>query len=460
GHRLVAALVMENVRRLSRMVEALLRADAQVTLNPELVAELARLPQRNRKFTRLLNDITKLTHQLEQRYRGILPFAVSATPWQHWAMRLRLMADPAQTLWQHNDRLERQMRAMRHQRRLELTYYFDLNQRLREQLHTLIPVLQAHRHNESLLRAMVNYRDLLRRTVITPRIHQGLITARDPFAIDTTVYNLHELNALASTYGNPGIVLGLQISLSTKPDALIALDRKMRIQREQTRREYPTSELPTIWLIPLFEDIDSIKNLRTYLDRVWDYAVQSRSLTQSPQQRFAEIIAEVFIAGSDLSQQVSQATAAALFRQAKYELYAWLAEHHLVEAVRIKIGSGEPMQRQGGYYSRVAGCAAFRATEDSRHRFRAHLPAAARQSTAYAVTPLQGIFHSPDLRTFQSNLSEHLRTLPVQELTGVLYHVRQAQKQHCNDLIRAAETMTESRLSARRWSTQELERLT
>ncbi|MEW5720397.1 MAG: hypothetical protein AB1817_17365, partial [Chloroflexota bacterium] len=65
-----------------------------------------------------------------------------------------------------------------------------------------------------------------------------------------------------------------------------------------------------------------------------------------------------------------------------------------------------------------------------------------------------------DLRTFQSNLSEQLRTLPTRELVALLYHVRESQKKHRRDLIRAAETIAESRLSAPRWSMQELERIT
>ena len=110
---------------------------------------------------------------------------------------------------------------------------------------------------------------------------------------------MYEINAIAEKYGNPGLALAMQISLSTKPEALISLDRKMHIQREQTRREHVSVELPPVWLIPLFEDIDSVKNIRAYLDRIWDYAAQSRQTAQAPQDRFAEIIAEVFIAGSD-----------------------------------------------------------------------------------------------------------------------------------------------------------------
>ncbi|MEW5717432.1 MAG: pyridoxal phosphate-dependent aminotransferase, partial [Chloroflexota bacterium] len=304
GHRLAAAVVMENVRRMSHILNLLRHADPRVDVDADLLSELAALPQRNQRFTKLHNDITQLTHQLEQRYRGILPFSVDATPLQRFATRLRLRRDPARVLLQHNDRYERRMLEMRRERRAMLEYYFALNKKLRKQLHALIPALQQNRDAEPLLRAVVNYRDILQRTVITPRIHQGLITARDSFAIDTTVYNLHEINAIAGEYGNPGIALGIQLSLSTKPEALIALDRKMRIQREQTRRDHPSAELASIWLIPLFEDIESIKNIRAYLDRVWDHATQSRQTAQSPQNRFAEIIAEVFIAGSDLSQQV------------------------------------------------------------------------------------------------------------------------------------------------------------
>ena len=460
GHRLVAAVVEENVRRMTRILNLLRQADPNIPLSPELLSELDLLPQRNQRFSQLLNAITLLTHQLEQRYRGILPFSVDTTPLQRLATRWHLRRDPARILWQHNDRYERKMLELRRQRRSMLEYYFALNKQLRKQLHALIPAIQMNRTSDQLLREVVGYRDILQRTVITPRIHQGLVTARDQFAIDTTVYNMYEINTIAGKYGNPGMTLGIQVSLSSKPEALISLDRKMRIQGEQTRREHPSVELPSIWLIPLFEDIDSVRNIRSYLDRVWDYATQSRHTAQSPQNRFAEITAEVFIAGSDLGQQVSQATGAFLYLKAKYDLQSWLAEHGVAEAVRIKLGSGEPMQRQGGYYSRFAGHPAFLNSDDNRRRFSIHLPAAARKSTAYAVTPLQGVFLGRDLRTFQSNLSEQLRFLPVRDLVSLLYHVRESQRNHRNDLIRAAETIAESRLGTHSRSVQELERLT
>lgn len=460
GHRLAAAVVMENVRRMAHILTLLRQVAPDIPVSRALLSELDRLDQRNRRFTGLLNEITLLTQQLEGRYRGILPFSLNETPLQRLATRWHMRRDPAQVLWQHNDRYEQKMLELRQERRRMLEYYFSLNKQLRKQLHALIPAIQQHRSSERLLREVAGYQDILQRVVITPRIQQALITARDQFAIDTTVYNMHEINTVAGEYGNPGMTLAVQISLSTRPEALISLDRKMRTQLEQARREHPASDLPAIWLIPLFENVESVRDVRGYLDQVWDYATQSRHTAQSPQSRFGEIIAEVFIAGSDLSQQVGQATAAYLYQKAKYDLQSWLVEHGTAQAVRIKMGSGEPMQRQGGYYSRVAGVHAFQNSTANTQRYAAHLLAAARKSTAYAVTPLQGVFLGGDLRTFQSNLSEQLRALPARDLVSLLYHVRETQQQHRDDLIRAAETAVESRLVTQNRGLQELERLT
>lgn len=460
GFRLVTAVVMENVRRMARILTFLHQIDKNIPVDQELLSELELLPRRSQRFSQLLTDITLLTQQLEQRYRGILPFTVETTLLQQLATRLHIRRNPAQVLWQHNDRYERKMLELRRQRRTMLEFYFALNKKLRKQLHALIPYIQMNRTSGQLLREVVGYRDLLKRTVITPRIHQGMITARDQFAIDTTVFNMYEINMISGRYGNPGMTLALQISLSTRPEALISLDRKMRIQGELTRRDTPDVELPPIWLIPLFEDLDIVRDIQTYLERVWDSATQSRQTLQSPQERFAEILPEVFIAGSDLSQQVSQATGGFMFLKAKYEIQKWLAEHGLAEAVRIKLGSGEPMQRQGGYYSQVSGQPAFLNTESNKRRFADLLPAAARRSTAYAVTPLQGIFLGGDLRTFQSNLSEQLRYLPVADFVSLLHHVRLTQHNHRQDLVRAAETITESRMDTQSRNVQELERLT
>ncbi|MBN2469856.1 MAG: hypothetical protein JXN59_03950, partial [Anaerolineae bacterium] len=197
-----------------------------------------------------------------------------------------------------------------------------------------------------------------------------------------------------------------------------------------------------------------------YLDQIWDYATQSRQTAQTPQDRFAEIISEVFIAGSDLSQQVSQAAGAYVYKKARYDVQSWLVEHGTTEPVRIKLGSGEPMQRQGAYYSRVAGAHAFRNSTSNQQRFSENLLAAARKSTAYAVTPLQGVFLGGELKTFQSNLSEQLRFLPAHDFVSLLYHVRESQESLRRDLARATEAAAESRLAASRRNWHELERLT
>lgn len=460
GHRLAAAAVMENVRRMARLLGLIHQLVPNAPIAPDLLAELEQLPRRSRQFTDLLNDITQLTHQLEQRYRGILPVSVESSALERLATRLHLRRDPTRALWQHNDRYEQKMLAMRRQRRDMLETYFALNKKLRKQLHALIPSILAHRAAEPLLREVVGYHDLLQRIVITPRIHQGMINARDQFAIETTAFNLHEINALGGKYGNPGLALGLQISMSTHPDALIALDRKMGAQLEQAHRQHPEAELPLIWLIPLFEDYEAVRGIPAYLDRVWDYANQSRHTDQSPQQRFTEILCEVFIAGSDLSQQIGQANGAYQYLKAKYALQTWLAEHGVAEMVRIKLGSGEPMQRQGGYYSEVAGQPAFVDLDNQRRRLARSLPPPAQRSARYAVTPLQGVFLGGDLRTLQSSISEDLRFLPVQELASLLYHIRALQSEHRQNLLRAAETLTESRLGAKGRGAQELERLT
>lgn len=462
GHRLAASAVMENARRMAAILNLLRRANPRLPILPDLLTELEQLPERSARFTQLLNEITQLTHQLEQRYRGFLPYSLNASPLERLATRLRLRRDPAEVLWQHNDRYEQKMLELRAQRRAMLETWFALNKKLRKQLHALIPEILANREAGPLLRAVVGYHDILQRFVITPRIHQGMITSREQFAIETTAFNMQEINAIAGKYGNPGLTLALQISMSTRPEALVALDRKMSAQVERFRREYPDSELPNVWLIPLFEDIEAVTGIPDYLDRIWDYATQSRHTDQTPQSRLSEILAEVFIAGSDLSQQISQANGAFQYIRAKYRVETWLAEHGLAESIRLKLGSGEPMQRQGGYYSPVAGQPAFIDLDRpaQRKRLSKNLPPAAQRSTAYAVTPLQGVFLGGDLRTLQSSISEHMRFLPARDLANLLYHLRESQHSHRQHLLRAAETLTESRLGVKGRGAQEMERLT
>jgi hypothetical protein len=408
----------------------------------------------------LLNKITTLTHQLEKRYRGILPFNVKPGKIRRIGMNLKIAQDPLTSLWHHNDRLERKMLELRTQRRNTLEYYFSLNKQIRKTLHSLIPSIQKNLGNKEILLEACLFRDLLKRFVITPRIHQKLITAQDQFAIDTTVHNIIEINEISGKYGNPGMVQALQVSMSTKPEALITLDRKIRARREQIIRDRPDAELPPVWCIPLFEDIDSVKNLKNYLNKIWEYSLQSRRLNQETKERFCEIICEVFIAGSDLSQQVGQAAGLNLYKEGKLELTSWLAEKGLIGSVRMKMGSGEPMQRQGGYYSDVVGKPAFIKSDDSTKRFTSYLKESTKKSTEYAATPLLGVFAGGDLRTFQSCISEKLRYIPVSELAQLFYHIKESQKFYETEIIRAGEPLVETRLQFKTRGLKGLERLT
>ncbi len=451
---------MENVTRLSRLIRLLAAKDGSAAVDPRLLGEIRELSDTNRRFTRLLNEITALTHQLERRYRGILPVNVKPGKARSLGMSLHLVRDPLTQLWRHNDRLERRMLELRRKRRDTMEQYFSLNKRLRKQLHGLVPVIRRNLKDPELLLEACLYRDLLQRTVITPRIHQKLITAQDQFAIDTTAHNINELNALSGRYGNPGMILALQVSMSTKPEALISLDRKMRAQREEFLRAEPDLDIPSVRLIPLFEEIEMVQAIPRYLGKVWEYALQSRRISQETGERFAEVVGEVFIAGSDLSQQVSQAAGAALFAQAKRDIAHWLAEHGLAEAIRLKLGSGEPMQRQGGYYAEFSGERAFLPSPDSSRRFASYLRESTRRSTEYATTPMMGVFAGGDLRTMQSTISEQVRYLPVQDFAQLIHHMTESQHIHRNDLVRASESLMETRLQRRERGAQELDRLT
>ena len=198
GHQFIGAVAMENVQRMSLIISLLRQADPKIQLNPELLSQISQLPEQNQRFTEILNSITVLTHQLEQRYHGILPFSMNDTRLQRLATRLKVRRDPIKVLWQHNDRYERKMLELRQQRREMLEQYFSLNKQLRKQLRALIPDILQNRASNELLREVVGYRDLLQRTLITPRIHQSLITARDQFGIDTTVFNLDEINTISA----------------------------------------------------------------------------------------------------------------------------------------------------------------------------------------------------------------------------------------------------------------------
>ncbi|MCU0452260.1 MAG: pyridoxal phosphate-dependent aminotransferase [Bacteroidetes bacterium] len=460
GHRLVASVLIENVRRMAVLLERLRARDQTVRIDPDLRTELEQLPGNIRRFFALLNEITTLTHHLERRYRGVLPVQYTAGRARKLAMQWHLLRDPVTTLWHHNDRLERRMLGLRRRRVEALEYYFGLNKRLRKALHQWISVLGRHLSDEPLLREAAAYRDLLKRFVLTPRVHQSMVVAQDPFAVDTTVFNINEINEVGARYGNPGMVLALQISMTTKADALISLDRKMRARREHILRDHADAVLPPVRLVPLFEDRSAVQGLGPYLDKVWEYALQSRRMDQSTRERFTEVMSEVFIAGSDLSQQIGQTPGEHLYREAKLQLLQWLSQRGIADAVRMKMGSGEPMQRQGGYYSEVSGSPAFLRSEEAGRRFRTHLRASARTSAIYATTPMLGIHAGGDLRTLQSAVAERIRYLSAHDHAQLLYHLTEAQRRHHRDHVRAAEEIGESRLRGSRRGEQALERLT
>ena len=460
GQSLVAAVVIENVARQGKLLQTLMKADKSVKIEPALLSELESLPETNNRFSNLLNEITSLTHQLEKRYKGILPFNLKPGKLRELGMKLHIASDPLTSLWHHNDRLERKMFELRKQRRKTLEYYFSLNKQLRKTLHDLLPAIQKNLNSYELLFEACAFKDLLKRVVITPRIHQKMITAQDQFAIDTTVHNINEINEISGKYGNPAMVMALQVSMSTKPEALISLDRKMRARREQILRESQDLELPYVWLIPLFEDIDAVKNLKNYLNKIWEYALQSRRINQETSNRFTHIICEIFVAGSDLSQQIGQSAGMNAYKEAKHELMYWLSEKGLIGKIRMKMGSGEPMQRQGGYYSSVAGKPAFINSSDSLKRYSDYLKESTKKSTEYATTPLIGVFAGGDLRTFQSNVSEKLRYLPLVKFAQLLHHLKKSQQFYETEIVRAGEPLVETRLQFKTRGLKELERLT
>ncbi len=460
GHRLVATLLIQNIRAMGRLVSSLLHANQTAAISRAVVEQVRTLDARTLEFKKLLNEITTLTHQLERRYRGILPWKVATTAGRRAAMKLHLARDPVTRLWQHNDRLERRMLTLRQRRRNALMDYFAMNKAVRKALHDAIPAIVKNGRNSPLALEAVLYRDLLKRVAITPRIQQAMITSQDPFAIDTTVHNINEVNEIAGTFGNPAMILGLQVSMSTSPDALILLDRKLRANREEAHRRSQHGDISPVFLIPLFEDIDAVNGLSGYLTKIWEYALQSRRLGQETRERFMEMIPEIFVAGSDLSQQVGQTAGMSLFREAKHTLFSWLAERDLVGHVRMKLGSGEPMQRQGCYYAPQSGLPAFSISGSNGVRLAASLPAAAKKSVEYATTPLLGVFAASDLRTFQSNIAERLRSLPAAEYARLLHHVRTSQRSYERELTRAAEPLVDTRLQFASRGQQEIERLT
>lgn len=460
GHRLVAAALVENVTKLCQLYQLLKKHQPEIQINEQLASEIENLSSTNTKFWSLLNSITELTNQLEKRFKTLLPESTNPGLLRKLGIKLHLRKDPIKSLFEHNDRLERKMFELRTERTERLEYYFNLNKRLRKTFHTLLPEIHESIKIPEVGVQFGLYKNLLSRFVLTPRIHQKVITARDQFSIDTTVHNIMEINEIADKYGNPGMILGLQISMSTTPEALISADRKFIAKADELKQTHPEAKLPNIWVIPLFEEIQHVQNVHEYLNKVWDYALQSRKVNETTEDRFTNIICELFVAGSDLSQQVGQSASAELYKQAKYDIIKWLAERGLVQKVRMKLGSGEPMQRQGGYYSEFSGQKAFIASGPNTKILKTNLKDSTVKSTAYATSPLMGVHSSGDLRTFQSNISERMRLLSLKERAELLFQIKELQHVHRRNLIRSTEPLTDTRLKYKKKGLQDLERIT
>ena len=149
-----------------------------------------------------------------------------------------------------------------------------------------------------------------------------------------------------------------------------------------------------------------------------------------------------------------------LYNFAKHKTIEWLAKKGLVENVRMKLGCGEPMQRQGGYYAEFSSKPAFIINEENNKRFAEYLEDSTIKSTEFAVSPLHGVFAGGDLRTLQSAVSEKMRHLTIAERAQLLFHLNKTQEFYHSELIRAAEPFIDTRLVYESKSLKELERLT
>jgi aspartate/methionine/tyrosine aminotransferase len=413
GQRLVASVLMETIDRQLAILQQCRRLEPDLDIPLELSKVLRDLPRRKQRFISLLEKITKLTFQLGKRYEAI---AVKA---QYLPKKHLFSRDPLEKLIHHNDRLEKRMQALRRQRYNELAQWFQINKTLRKFLHSRLEIIEKNISDEALFLAAASFVNPMKRLVITPRIHQNILTSQDPFTIDTIVENLLEINVLGSRYGHPGIILGLQVSMADDPDALINLDRKLRARREEALRQDAGLDLPQIAAIPLFEGPQSVKAIPEYLDQLWRYVRVNHSIYQTPAERFSEMICEIFIAGSDLSQEVGQSAGQQLYLEAAAQINHWLASHALLSEVRIKLGSGEPMQRQGGYYDPFSGATALTAPLPPHPQINESLHEALRR----ARSPLRGLHRSSTFRTVQSNAFEHLRQIPLAAAAEIWHHM-------------------------------------
>jgi len=430
GHTLVAGALITNVLRLTDLVRSLDKMGLLNRLDHEVLNEIGNVEQQIKKFLKILKNITALTTQLEARYRKHL----ESTDRPNWLIRslrkIGLARDPVQIMWKHNDRNERRMQSYRRQRSTEILHFFRVNHQLQTMVQRHLPEIINASQQPELLKQLATYKNPLKRFYLTPRIHQKIITARDSFAIDTTVYNLVEINRMGAQYGYPGLVLSLQVSMTNQAEAIITIDKKLRREWERILREDAAITPVSIRVVPLFEEIEILQEIESFLDQIWEYADESKALGQSASARFCEIIGEFFIAGSDLSQQVSQPQALVLFKQAKSRINTYLLKKGLAGKLRIKFGSGEPAQRQGGYYDPFATHKVIQLPDSPAIVHQLKVDGFTAAALSSARSPLNGIFSSSDFRTFQSNIMEKLRFTSVHELVNLFYHLRTVQAQY------------------------------
>lgn len=457
GHRLVSAVLLENVKEMARFIHIITQY-SDIEIDGRLISELNKLPAKNERFAKLINNITRLTNQFEKKYKGLMPRQFKVGALKRLAIHMHLAKDPLQRLFQHNSRLEKKMRAMRRQRANSMAYYFNLNQRLSQTLISLLPQIERYLNVPQIAIWVSSFRNIIKRFVLTPRIHQKTITMDDPFTVENTVHNLTEINHLGTLHGVPGIIMALQVSMSSQAAHLIKLNRIVVEKTARFERENAASQLHPLWLVPLFEEEETVADIESYLNQIWEYARQTRPVSQPISERFKQISCEMFVAGSDLSQQVGQVKSLELFKETKVTFYRWLAEKGLSGALRLKLGSGEPMQRQGGYYAAHSGQAIL--WNSFNLPTLPDIKPAAIKSLQFAQSPLNGIHARTDLLTVQSNAAENIfRFIGFEERANLLSHLTALQRGFKQDLIRVGKMFQESRLSQTDKGLQELKRL-
>jgi aspartate/methionine/tyrosine aminotransferase len=459
GHRLVASVLQENIEDMANLLEALEEKAPEFKLDKNLAGEIRDYRKQSKRFRELLEEITELTNILEKRYKGLLPAGLRPGFFRGIGMKLGISSDPIESLLEHNNRLERRMNKLKQSRRQKLEYFFSVNKKLRKELFSRIDDIVQKVNDSGLLLRLSCFHDRIKRFVLTPRIHQKIILDNDSFTIDRTVENIMEINEVAARYGNPGMVLALQVSMSTDPEALIHLDRKFLAEKRRRELEHG-ARLPDIHLVPLFEEIDAVENLESYLDRIWKYCQSSRGMDESTGKRFSRMMCEIFIAGSDLSQQLGQVLGGELYKQAKLTTMKWAAEKGLAHEIRVKLGSGEPMQRQGGYYDPGSGAAALDQSLESYSKSRLYhqINKSAVKALAYAKSPLAGFMAGGEFRTLQSNVSEKFRHISHSALANAIYHMQESQRKSEDAMIRTASTMVNTRLNRTTQERKELQR--